>query len=186
MKPPSASALHAVVALSLLFNACAPGEETFRVDPREAELTVRSLMAAIERADTALVEELFWPGATYEDFPNQHVHQGIAEVVGYVTGSHRWADDVVVSVGRVHPTATGAVAEWVFSATQVRPMGDRLPIGTGREVVLNGVTIVELEDGRIIRAADYTDAAAMLLQLGGRIDLPGGGSLELGDVGRPR
>jgi len=180
------AALPAVAALWVLVSGCVPPEETFLVDARESELTVRSLMAAVERADTALVEELFWPAATYEDFPNQHVYRGISEIVDYVTGTHRWADEVVMSVGRVHPTATGAVAEWVFSATQARPMGDQLPFGTGREVVLNGVTIVEIEDGRITRAADYTDAAAMLLQLGGRIELPGGGSLELDDMARPR
>jgi ketosteroid isomerase-like protein len=61
-------------------------------------------------------------------------------------------------------------------------MGDRLPVATGREVVLNGVTIIELRDGRIIRAADYIDTAPLLLQLGGRIELPGGVVIELEGV----
>ena len=49
-----------------------------------------------------------------------------------------------------------------------------LPTATGREVVLNGVTILEMADGRIRRAADYVDALPMMLQVGGEIRLPGG------------
>lgn len=148
----------------------------------EAEVTVRSLMAAFETADTALVEDLFWPRATYDDFPNQHTYQGVAEIVGYVTGVHRWADDVFMNVVQVHTTADGAVAEWVFSAVQTRPMVGRIGVGTGNEVVLNGVTVVEMDGDRIIRAADYTDTGAMLLQLGGRIEMPDGSTIELEDV----
>jgi hypothetical protein len=52
-------------------------------------------------------------------------------------------------------------------------------VGTGAEVVTNGVTVIELQGDRIIRAADYADTAPMMLQVGGRIELPGGEVLEL-------
>lgn len=148
---------------------------------RTAEVTARSLMAAFETADTALVRDLFWPQATYDDFPDQHTYRGVEEIVEYVTGVHRWADDVLFNVGEVHVTADGAVVEWLFSAVQARPMG-ALSVGTGNEVVLNGVTVIELDGERIIRAADYTDSGAMWLQLGGRVELPDGTTLELGDI----
>jgi len=157
-------------------------EDAGEADAREAEIAVRSLLAAFETADTALVEEIFWPRATYDDFPNQHTYQGVDEIVGYVTGMHRWADDVLMNVVRVHPTSTGAVAEWAFSGVQARPIGGRLDVGTGNEVVLNGVTIIELDGGRIVRAADYADTGAMMLQLGGRVEMPDGTVLELEDV----
>ena len=141
-------------------------------------------MTAFETADTALVRDLFWTQATYDDFTNQHSYQGVAEIVGYVTGVHAWADDVFMNVGRVHVTEDGAVGEWLFSAVQARPMGDQLSVATGNEVVLNGVTIVEMEGDRIIRAADYTDTGALLLQLGGRVEMPDGSVIELGDPAR--
>ena len=147
-----------------------------------AETAARSLMAAFETADTALIEDLFWPQATYDDFPNQHTYRGVAEIVGYVTGVHRWADDVFMNVGRVHVTEDGAVVEWLFSAVQARPMGDELSVGTGREVVLNGVTVLEMDGDRIVRAADYTDTGAMLLQLGGRVEMPDGTVIELEEI----
>ena len=52
-------------------------------------------------------------------------------------------------------------------------------VGTGEEVVTNGVTVLEFDGDRIIRAADYADTAPMMLQVGGRIELPGGEVLEL-------
>ena len=167
----------------LALTACVPIGPDDAAATREAELTIRSLMAAWESADAALLEDLFWPQATYDDFPNQHTYQGIEEIIGYVGSMHAWADDVYMNVGQVHVTQTGAVAEWVFSAVQARPMAEQVTVATGLEIVTNGVTIIEIDSGRIIRAADYADTAPMLLQLGGRIELPGGSVLEM-DSGR--
>lgn len=173
----------AVLLGSMLLSGCRQlGERGEDERARAAEVTVRSLMAAFETADSALVRDLFWPQATYDDFPDQHTYRGVEEIVGYVTGVHRWADDVLFNVGEVHVTTDGAVVEWLFSAVQARPMGG-LSVGTGNEVVLNGVTVIELDGERIIRAADYTDSGAMWLQLGGRVELPDGTTLELGDLG---
>lgn len=178
VRVPSAAALATVAALA----ACGAPARDAADELREAEVVARSLMAAFETADTALVEDLFWPQATYDDFPNQHTYRGVGEIVGYVTGVHQWADDVFMSVGEIHLTTDGAVVEWLFSAVQSRPMGARLGVGTGNEVVLNGVTVLELDGDRIVRAADYTDSGAMLLQLGGRVEMPDGTTIELADI----
>jgi steroid delta-isomerase-like uncharacterized protein len=174
-----------IAGVSLLLlngvTGCVPGARDDVPAAREAELTIRSLMAAWESGDAALVEDLFRPEATYDDFPNQHTYQGVEEIVGYVLAVHDWADDVYWNVGTVHVTESGAVAEWVFSAVQARPIGTRVPVATGREVVMNGITVIEVENGRIMRAADYMDTAPMMLQLGGRIELPGGSVIELDD-----
>jgi steroid delta-isomerase-like uncharacterized protein len=143
------------------------------------ELVVLALLDAQQSADTTAIVELFWPDAVYDDYANQLQYRGIEEIVGYVTSVHTWADDVYLNAGAVHASPTGAVAEWLFAAVQARPMGDYLPMATGREVVLNGVTIIEVDGGRIRRAADYTDTAPLALQLGGRIELPGGRVIEL-------
>ncbi len=150
---------------------------------REAELAIRSLLAAWESADVDLISDLFWPQATYDDYPNQTTYQGLDEIIGYITAVHEWGDDVYMRVGRLHVGESGAVAEWIFSAVQNRPIGNHVSVATGREVVLNRVTIIEMQDGRIIRAADYTDTAPMMLQVGGRIELPGGTVLEMDGVG---
>jgi hypothetical protein len=46
-------------------------------------------------------------------------------------------------------------------------------------VVLNGVTIIEMDGGRIRRAADYIDVLPLVLQLGGKAELPGGVVMDL-------
>jgi hypothetical protein len=169
-----------VTALVAIFmgSACT-GARNDGAGARESELAIRTLMASWESADSAVIRDLFWPQATYDDFPNQATHQGVEEIVGYVTSPHAWGDDVFMSVGEVHASESGAVAEWVFSAVQNRPMGTTVPVATGLEVVMNGVTIIELDRGRILRAADYADPTPLWLQLGGRIELPGGGVIEL-------
>ncbi len=173
--------LRPALLLAAILSACVPSARIDDDTAREAELTIRSLMAAWERGDATLVEDLFWPEATYDDFPNQHTYQGVQEIAGYVTALHAWADDVYWSVGAVHITETGAIAEWIFSATQARPIGTQVPVATGREVVTNGVTLIEIEKGRIVRAADYMDTTPMMLQLGGRLEMPGGSVITLED-----
>lgn len=150
----------------------------------EAELTIQLLATAIETADTGAMLDLFWPEATYDDFANQQTHEGVQEIVAYLSGIHGWGDDVYLNMGRVHTTLTGAVGEWTFSAVQTRPLDDLMSVGTGMEIVTNGVTIIEMQGDRIIRAADYTDTAPLMLQLGGRIEMPDGTVITLeGDGG---
>lgn len=169
--------METLVAVTVCSSACQVQTEDQAL--AQNELLVRALVDAQQRADTAAIVELFWPEATYDDYASQLQHRGIEEIVGYATSAHSWADDVYLNVGMVHASTSGAVAEWLFAAVQARPMGDLLPVATGLEVVLNGVTIIEVDGGRIRRAADYMDTAPMLLQLGGRIELPGGGVMEL-------
>lgn len=165
-----------IVGAAALALACAPTEEQA---VSQNELIARRLIDAIQAADTVAIVQLFWPEATYDDYASQLQHRGIDEVLGYLTSIHDWADDVYLNVGQVHVSTTGAVAEWVFAGIQARPMGEMVTVGTGLEVTTNGVTILEIDGGRIRRGADYMDTAAMLLQLGGRVELPGGAVMEL-------
>jgi len=139
------------------------------------ELIARRVMAAWESADTATLVDLFAPNAVYDDFPNQQQYHGIQEIVGHILDVQTWATNISMDVADVHTGPTSAVAEWTLSGVQDRPLGDFAPTATNREFVLNGVTIFETANGRITRAADYWDTAPLVLQLGGKIVLPGGG-----------
>lgn len=164
------------IAVAACTGGCAPTQEQA---VSQNELLVRTLFDALQAADTATILELFWPEAVYDDFASQLQYRGSEEILGYVTSVHSWADDIYMNVAEVHLSESGAVAEWLFAGVQARPMGELVPVATNREVVVNGVTIIEVDGGRIRRAADYTDMAPLLLQLGGRITLPGGGVMEL-------
>lgn len=144
----------------------------------ENEMALRSLLGMLESGETADVAGLFHPDAVYDDFANQQQYQGLEEIAGYLAQGSRWADGVSVTLTGLHVWPGGGVAEWIFSGIQDRPMGTLVPLATGREVVLNGVTVIEVESGRIRRAADYMDVLPLLLQLGAEVRMPGGGVLR--------
>lgn len=145
----------------------------------ENEIAAMTLMSVWESGDTETLATLFRGDAVYDDFPNQFQYQGLEEIAGYISHVHDWADGTSLSISAIHTSETGAVVEWVFSAAQDRPIGSLVPVATGREVLLNGVTMLEMEDGRIRRAADYFDMLPLMLQIGAEVHLPGGSLLKL-------
>jgi hypothetical protein len=152
-------------------SACGPS-------PEQADTLGRYLMESLvyarETADTLMMEDLFLPDATYDDYPSQLQYQGIQDIVGFLTSVHEWGDDVYLTLGNVRAGPSTAVGEWYLAAVQSRPIPSVIESGTGRDVSINGITLLEIEGGRIARAADYWDNASFLLQLGGRIELPDG------------
>jgi len=165
------------LALALLVAGCADavGDRALA----RHELLARSMMAAWESGDPERLAESFWPDAIYDDFSSASTWQGIEEIVDYKLELHRWGEGVTVDAVAVHPSPTGVTVEWVVAAIQSAPVAGLTDSVTGREVVLNGVTILEVEGDRVARAADYVDALPLVLQLGGRVEMPGGEVREL-------
>ena len=158
------------LAATAFLIACGPSDE--QADAL-GQYLMQSLAIARQTADTAMIEEIFQPDAVYDDYPDQITYEGIEDIVGYLTSIHEWGDDVYLTLGNVQTSPTGATGEWTLGAVQTRPIPDLVGTVTDRETVVSGVTIIEIDGGRIARAADYWDRAAFLLQLGARIELPG-------------
>ena len=163
--------------LSLTLASCTQRGPSPRLN--ENEIVARTLMSIWETGEAQDLAGLFYGDAVYDDFPNQTQYRGLEEIAGYVAHVHDWADGVSMGVSEVHVSETGAVVEWVFSGVQDKPIGSRVPVATGREVLLNGVTILEIDAGRIRRAADYIDVLPLVLQLGAEVRLPGGSIMKL-------
>ncbi len=161
-------------ALALLSVACSPAGSRPSQAEAESEYAIRSLLSMVGSGDASEVAGLFHPDAVYDDYASQHQFRGLEEIAGYITGGTRWATAVSLDVMAVNAWGTGAVAEWVFTGIQDRPIPGFLPVVTGNEVVLTGITLIQMEDGRIRRAADYQDALPLVLQLGGEVHMPGG------------
>jgi steroid delta-isomerase-like uncharacterized protein len=70
--------------------------------------------------------------------------------------SYRWTMDVVVD------TPSRAAAEWTFSYV----VTDAVPRSAGRVVRFQGMSLFELDGGKIAAYREYFDTAAALLQLG--------------------
>ena len=168
----------AIVIAALVLGACSPRPSGPSRLEAENEIAIRTLIGMVESGNAEDVAGLFHPDAVYDDFANQHQYRGLEEIAGYLSGGSRWATGVSMTIIDLHVSPTGAVAEWVFTGIQDQPIGSMFPVVTGREVVLNGVTIIEMESGRIRRAADYVDVLPLVLQLGGEVHMPGGGTLR--------
>ena len=156
-----------IVLLGALSPTCAPPAAT-AVD------RARDLMAVWESGDTKPLDTLLADSAVYDDYPNHTAYHGPAEIAAYVTHVHGWARDIRFRITGLQGTDSTAAVEWVMNAVQDRPIGHRVPVATNRPVELHGVTLVKTRNGRIVRAADYIDVLSFVLQLGGRVELPGG------------
>ncbi|NJD20881.1 MAG: nuclear transport factor 2 family protein [Gemmatimonadetes bacterium] len=177
-RAPARSGLAGLLALTFVAAACSSGGAGPSQVQAENEIAIRTLLSMVGSGNADDVAGLFHPDAVYDDYANQHQYRGLEEIAGYVAGGTRWATAVSMDVMSVHVSDSAAVAEWVFTGIQDRPIRSILPLVTGREVVLYGVTLIEMEDGRIRRAADYVDVRPLVLQLGGEVHMPGGGILR--------
>ncbi|MGE0352141.1 MAG: nuclear transport factor 2 family protein [Gemmatimonadales bacterium] len=157
--------------------ACGPAPGPAGADP---ETLARGLMAVWESGDTRGLDTLTAERIRYDDVPNGMRLGGREAVRAYIDQVHAWADNVSITIDTVTSGPTAATIEWTMHAVQDRPIPGRVPVATNRTVTLRGATIVEVADGRIVRAADYLDTLGFLLQLGAKVELPGGVTLGPG------
>jgi steroid delta-isomerase-like uncharacterized protein len=126
---------------------------------------VREFEKAFNRQDVAGLVACFTPGATYTDtFFGPHT--GTAALTDMFARmfhegrDYTWTMDVVVD-GR-----DTAAAEWSFRYV----VSDAIPRSAGRPVRFRGMSLFELEDGRIARYREYFNEGVALLQLGFKAD----------------
>jgi len=133
-----------------------------------------------ETGNTAALGEITTEDVVYDEMPNGQRFEGRDGVRQYIGHVHAWASDVEIKATSLRGDANVAVAEWAMRGIQDRPIPGRVPIATRRSFRLNGATLVELQEGRIARAADYLDVLGSVVQLGARVELPGGMVIQSG------
>lgn len=126
---------------------------------------VREFEQAFNRHDVAALVACFTPGATYTDtFFGPHTGTaaltGMFERMFHEGRDYTWTMDVVVD-GR-----DTAAAEWSFGYV----VTDAIPRSAGRRVRFRGMSLFELEGGRIARYREYFNEGVALLQLGFKPD----------------
>jgi steroid delta-isomerase-like uncharacterized protein len=126
---------------------------------------VREFEQAFNRHDVAALVACFTPGATYTDmFFGPHTGTaaltGMFERMFHEGRDYTWTMDVVVE-GR-----DTAAAEWSFRYV----VTDAIPRSAGRKVGFRGMSLFELEGGRIARYREYFNEGVALLQLGFKPD----------------
>ena len=125
---------------------------------------VRDFEKAFNRQDVAGLLACFTPGATYVDtFFGPHTGpalRGMFERMFREGRDYAWVMDTVVE------TPAAAAAEWTFGYV----VTDAIPRSAGRRVRFRGMSLFELQDGRIAGYREYFDEGVALLQLGFKPD----------------
>ena len=122
---------------------------------------VRDFEKAFNRQDVDGLLACFTPGATYGD-TFFGAHTGTAALRAMFERMFRegrdysWVMDVVVE------SRDTAAAEWTFGYV----VTDAVPRSAGRRVRFRGMSVFELEGGRVARYREYFDEGVALLQLG--------------------
>jgi steroid delta-isomerase-like uncharacterized protein len=121
---------------------------------------VREFEKAFNRRDVDGLLACFTSGATYVDmFYGAHTGPALRpmfERMFHEGRDYRWVMDTVVE------TPAAAAAEWTFGYVA----SDAVPRSAGRRVHFRGMSLFELEGGRIARYREYFDEGVALLQLG--------------------
>jgi ketosteroid isomerase-like protein len=121
---------------------------------------VRDFEKAFNRQDVDALVACFAPnGSSVDTFFDAHTGPALRPMFERMFREGRddaWVMDTVVE------TPTMAAAEWTFGYV----VTDAIPRSAGRRVNFRGMSLFELEGGRIARYREYFDEGVALLQFG--------------------
>ena len=122
---------------------------------------VRDFENAFNRQDVAALVACFTTNGSYVDtFFGAHTGQAelrrMFERMFQEGRNYSWVMDTVVE------TPAAAAAEWTFGYV----VSDAIPRSAGRPVRFRGMSVFELDGGRIARYREYFNEGVALLQLG--------------------
>jgi steroid delta-isomerase-like uncharacterized protein len=122
---------------------------------------VREFETAFNRQDVAGLVACFTPTGAYRDtFYGEHA--GPAALTAMFERMFREGRDYAWTMDAVVESPALAAAEWTFGYT----VTEAVPRSAGRTIRFRGMSLFELEGGRIARYREYFDTGAALLQLG--------------------
>ena len=122
---------------------------------------VREFERAFNRQNVAGLVACFTPTGVYRD-TFYGLHAGPAGLGAMFERMFREGKDYVWRMDTLVESPQLAAAEWTFGYT----VTEAVPRSAGRTVRFRGMSLFELEGGRIVRYREYFDTGAALLQLG--------------------
>lgn len=148
--------------------SCSRGQP--QESPSQPKQLARRLYLAWSEHDLDEIAAIFAPDGTYEDVPPARSYRGPEEIKGFLTAIWSWAPNVQFEVTSLAVAGDTVVAEWVMSGTQTGAIG-QIP-AIGNDFSVRGVSVMEIEGGRITRNSDYYDLSSLLVQFGVRYAAP--------------
>jgi steroid delta-isomerase-like uncharacterized protein len=122
---------------------------------------VRQFADAFNQGDVKALVGLFTESGSYDDlfFGPHKGHAALREMferMFHEGKGYHWQFDTMIEDGR------RAAGEWRFSYT----VSDAVPRSAGRPVRFTGMSVFDLEGGKIAAYREYADTGVALLQLG--------------------
>lgn len=135
---------------------------------------VLQLIELWEEGDTLNTKNIFLSNCEYIDMANNSTFFGTGGVNKYISHIHKWASEVKMEIRKINVSKDMGYVEWTMTAKHTSPIEGRIPIATNKDIRLDGVTLLEFEDNKIKKASDYMDVLGFVIQLGSKVELPGG------------
>ena len=166
-----------IISLVFCMQSCNNSSQERTNDHNEILITEKlgtRLMSIWESGDSLQVDEIFHINSEYVDTPNHHIFKGRNGAKDYISHIHSWGSNIEMKIRNKEFSEDHGYIEWTLTATQSNPIIGRVPVATNKEITINGITLIETKDDLIIKATDYLDALGFVLQLGSKVELPGG------------
>jgi steroid delta-isomerase-like uncharacterized protein len=156
--------LAVVLSLSVVAACTAKEEKAPDTTPAASaapsgKATLEAYVDAWNRRDSAAFDTLFAPGGSHEDIAEGFMGKNPQEVKGFMTGLLSIEPDYKWTLTNVIDHGSTVVGEWTWTATYTGP-DPRGHNVKDLKVSGRGVSVVELENGKIKRFTDYYDNAS--------------------------
>lgn len=131
---------------------------------REIEQQLASYAEAWSSHDIERIASFFTDDCSYEDVALGVLNRGKEQLKAFVQATFAAFPDFAIEPRSLFAAGEWAATEWVMSGTH---HGDLPEIpATGKGFSVRGVSILELQGGKIRRNSDYWDMASFLRQIG--------------------
>lgn len=129
-------------------------------------------LAAWNSHDGERIVSFMTPDATYTDVALGQTHTGRADIAAWISSMpQEVSGDYRFEKGQVVATDSGYAFEWVMAGTHTGSM-PQMP-ASGKPFTIYGISIGELEGGKIKRNTDYWNMVEFLTQIGMMPPSPG-------------
>lgn len=135
---------------------------------RQNEVLVNSFIEALNVKDMDKLTSLFIDDGTYEEVCSGRFHKGKKAISAYIAATLEGIPDSKFELVSISCSANHAMFEWIWKGTNsVGWPAMKLP-PTSKHLELRGVSVMDIENGRIRANRDYWDWNSFMKGIGAK------------------
>jgi steroid delta-isomerase-like uncharacterized protein len=135
---------------------------------RQNEVLVNSFIEALNTQDLDKLTSLFKEDGTYEEVCSGRIHTGKKAISAYIAATLEGIPDSKFELVSISCSTNYAMFEWIWKGTNsVGWPAMNLPL-TNKLLELRGVSVMDIENGRIRANRDYWDWNSFMKGIGAK------------------